>query len=260
MAESINCPQCQAVLQLPEVVIGQDVRCPSCQNVFMAQMAPAKPGPPPQEKPRGEHKSPDTVRPLGGIDARSSHQPGRDEVDEDYPRQCVPSIIANAPAHEYKYRERSGLIFGLGLVSVVSLGLIGAAYVAMYFGNKSANLAPAIAELIFFLLLSIGCLLCALICGLIGTDLGFHDLAQIERGERDPSGKRRTLIGAICSTISLVVLALLFVGICVTCSGLTSGPRRKGDARLQGDREEVRSPGINRSLPSCDVCFIGRAV
>ncbi len=44
MARVVNCPQCQAALSLPEEVIGKQVRCPKCAEVFTA---PADVPPPP---------------------------------------------------------------------------------------------------------------------------------------------------------------------------------------------------------------------
>ena len=51
MAESINCPRCQAALQLPGVVIGQQVRCTACQTTFTAKLPV-----PPNALPRGHEK------------------------------------------------------------------------------------------------------------------------------------------------------------------------------------------------------------
>jgi predicted Zn finger-like uncharacterized protein len=62
MPEIINCPQCERKLRVPDNLLGQPVKCPTCGTTFTAAAAPVEappspapapppPPPPPQEQP-----------------------------------------------------------------------------------------------------------------------------------------------------------------------------------------------------------------
>jgi hypothetical protein len=40
MPEKTSCPSCNAILHLPDDMVGQQVRCPQCQQTFTAQLKP----------------------------------------------------------------------------------------------------------------------------------------------------------------------------------------------------------------------------
>jgi hypothetical protein len=50
MAELTSCPECQRKLRVPENLIGQSVKCPSCDAVFHASLDTAIPPPLPAQK------------------------------------------------------------------------------------------------------------------------------------------------------------------------------------------------------------------
>jgi hypothetical protein len=47
MPEIINCPQCERKLRVPDNLLGQQVKCPTCSVTFTAAAAPLEPPPPP---------------------------------------------------------------------------------------------------------------------------------------------------------------------------------------------------------------------
>jgi predicted Zn finger-like uncharacterized protein len=38
MPEQVRCPSCNATLRVPETLLGKNVKCPKCQNTFLAEM------------------------------------------------------------------------------------------------------------------------------------------------------------------------------------------------------------------------------
>jgi hypothetical protein len=121
MTSDIPCPACRRLLRLPDAVLGQVVRCPSCQATFTA--APAEPSPPAGDSapaPAG------TINARGEIVRDPQEQPaapdappwkvGPQERDEDYP------VIDTRPA---ALSQVAGPANGLLAVGVIALCLTG---------------------------------------------------------------------------------------------------------------------------------------
>ncbi len=76
----IPCPSCRRFLNLPEAVLGQEVRCPVCQSTFQATeqpaatpRPPAAPAPPPA--PRYDYDPPRSRAPARPRDYRDHDEP-----------------------------------------------------------------------------------------------------------------------------------------------------------------------------------------
>ncbi len=208
MAETIKCVHCGSPLRLPEQFIGQEVRCPSCQKTFTAQLpsAPPPPAQPPRAEPDDEPykvEPTESRRPRAENDRPSKRRRPRDEdedddrpttrrrprdedEDEDYPRDRRPRYDDDYPSRRYRYDDRGGVVLALGIVGMVLLPL------GCCFWPLS--------------LLGMG-------LGLTATLLGRSDLAQIKSGERNPSGESMTNGGMICGLITFVLgLILMLLG------------------------------------------------
>lgn len=107
MPIQIACPTCSRQLRVPDNLIGQMVKCPSCQNTFVASV---EEGPPPQreesyqEEERIVRREPREDRP-----SRRRHD---DDYDDDRPSRR-------------RYEPHRGtLILILGILSLTGLGMI----------------------------------------------------------------------------------------------------------------------------------------
>ena len=82
MSNVINCPKCERQLRVPDELIGQSVKCPSCGETFTAELSKKEPPPPssspsrPTPRPRDEDEDdrPSRRRPIRRDD---------DDYDED---------------------------------------------------------------------------------------------------------------------------------------------------------------------------------
>ncbi len=184
MPETIKCQHCAAPLRLPNEFIGKEVRCPSCQRTFTAELPP--PPPPPSSRPEPEPEPEPARRPEPRDSDRRPRRP-RDDEDEDYPRTRRPSY--DAP--RYPLGDRSGVILALGIIGLV-----------MSFLTCCTPL---------FGIVGLGLSLPAAI-------MGNGDLAAIKRGDRDPRSEGPTRSGMICGLIGSilsVVFLLLSCGVLV---------------------------------------------
>jgi hypothetical protein len=175
VAEIITCPQCQRKLRLDETVLGETVQCPSCQNTFVAEK-PALPAPPPPPRTEYAEWPGHRVREVQLPRHDESRPPCPAEDDEDYPRP------PRRPYYDDYPRQHRGAV-------VLTLGILG-----LFFS--------------FCGLLSV----VGLIVSIIAIVLGASDLAAMNRGEMDPSGRGRTKAGLICAIIALVLTGLSCVG------------------------------------------------
>jgi predicted Zn finger-like uncharacterized protein len=182
MPETITCEHCNATLRLPEQFIGQEVRCPSCNNTFAAKLPAAAP-PAPQEQ-REEPVA--AISPKPSADERPSRrQPTAD--DEDYPRRR--SRFADEDdaysLRRYANPDRSNTVKILGILGLVFVGLglcLGLPVLAIGFG-----------------------------LGLTAVIMGRNDLALMDKGERDPAGRSATKTGVLCGTIAMIAFGVMLV-------------------------------------------------
>lgn len=96
MPEIVNCPQCQRQLRVPDNLIGQSVKCPTCTTIFTATVGavmgsgPAAPPPPPApvqaQPPRYEPPAPqpaqtfDYTQEPGPFDAADEYRERRRQL------------------------------------------------------------------------------------------------------------------------------------------------------------------------------------
>ena len=172
MPEIIACPRCQRKLRLDESVLGQTVQCPSCQNTFTAERPAPAPPPPPPEDQRPVYRVRDEEPPPRYDEPR---RPRYVEEDEDYPRP------ARRPYYDDYPRAHRGS-------AVQTLGILG---------------------LVFSFCLPFT--LVGVILSIIAIAMGASDLAAMNRGEMDPSGRGPTKVGISCGIIALVLGALSFI-------------------------------------------------
>jgi hypothetical protein len=97
MPTQISCSSCGRALRIPDDLLGQQVRCPSCNLEFLAvagpgaeagiQQAPDHPPPPPPRGDEGirEGEPPESLRPLRP--PRPPHYDDYEDDDDDYPRR-----------------------------------------------------------------------------------------------------------------------------------------------------------------------------
>ena len=111
MANVISCPKCERQLRVPDDLIGQSVKCPSCSETFTAELPRREPPPPsttssrPSSRPRDDE---DEDRP-------SRRPPRRYDTDDDYDR---PSRRRHLAPH------RGDTIQLLGILSFFIAGVI----------------------------------------------------------------------------------------------------------------------------------------
>ena len=119
MPEIINCPQCERKLRVPEELLGQSVKCPTCGTTFTASAASAAPPPMPEVTPA-----------LGDVPGQESFPSGQmtpfrtDSYGEDeYNDERHPNSSAEARGWE-KVRTGVGLVLAAVFV-LIGVGLFG---------------------------------------------------------------------------------------------------------------------------------------
>ncbi len=104
MAEMIRCDHCGTSLRLPEAYVGQDVRCPSCQQVFTAKLS-----------------APSPVTPTLPLDEPPPRLQPRDPVDEEEEARLARRRRSYERARLGEMRmlpHRGGIVLALGLGSI----------------------------------------------------------------------------------------------------------------------------------------------
>lgn len=188
MPEFISCPQCQRKLRVPDELMGQPVKCPTCNSAFTAEPpgAPLPAGlPRPEEpwRPRAEQpRPPEPRRRSRYADDYEDDAPRGRYEDDDFPRR------RHAYADYAPHRGTTVLV--LGILSLV---------------------------------LWIGCGIVALILGIIAWVMGNSDLAEIRAGRMDPEGESATNAGRVCGIISvvggLVLIFFVLIIVLLTAAG-----------------------------------------
>jgi predicted Zn finger-like uncharacterized protein len=161
MPETTNCPQCQRRLRVPDELIGQQVKCPSCENVFTALSGgDATPPPVPVDEAEQQPEPAPVAKPRR---ARREDGYGDDYEDDDY---------------EYRRRRRhdlaphrGGVVLAMGILSLVIFPIIFGP-IAWVMGNndlremRAGRMDPE----------GKGNTEAGRICGIIGTVLGIVGL------------------------------------------------------------------------------------
>ena len=113
MSETISCPSCKRLLQVPEDLKGQTVRCPSCSNTFTASTEPPPPIAPPPLPETAVHNEPEQPRRRAA--PRDDDYDDRD--DDDYPRRRRRRRLDCEP-------HRGATILVFGILGFVICGII----------------------------------------------------------------------------------------------------------------------------------------
>jgi predicted Zn finger-like uncharacterized protein len=174
----IRCEHCQAQLRLPDEFVGKEVRCPSCQKVFMAREdlesrpKPPAPRPEPLAEEPGIRAQPGSERPP---------PPRREEDDEDYPRPSRRRYADDPYGVERKAPHNGGTIQTLGILSIV---------------------------------LVLCCWPLSLVFGIIALVMASSELSRIRSGMTDPSGESQINTGRTCAIIGIVLAVIILVVSC----------------------------------------------
>src|SRR5438067_1324316 len=107
MSADIACPSCSRRLRVTEELVGQLVKCPSCETTFIASLEEQRP-PAAQPRPLGAEPPPPPPRSARRPDQEETRAPsrsGRDrdwQEDEDYPyrpgAEGDPQTLVKGPA------------------------------------------------------------------------------------------------------------------------------------------------------------------
>jgi predicted Zn finger-like uncharacterized protein len=197
-AELVSCPECRKKLRVPEDLIGQEVKCPTCGHTFTADLERVAPKPPaPDDVPA--RTSPVTRR--GGDEDQPRRASRRSREDEDdRPRRRRPRYddeeddYDDRPRRSRRYAQahRGPLILVLGILALV----LGFSFV-----------------------------LPAVVMGPIAWIMGNGDMREMRAGRMDPEGLGMTNAGRICGMIATIlfgagiVLCCGFYGIMVMAAG-----------------------------------------
>jgi predicted Zn finger-like uncharacterized protein len=130
MTLTIGCPSCRRQLRVPEDLLGQPVKCPSCEATFTASEDGAARPPPAEEKvappPAGDDhvaEQPGTTRPPRPGRARADEgDRGWDEDEDDYdsrPRRP----LRRCRSRVYAESRVSGPASALSVTGGIALGL-----------------------------------------------------------------------------------------------------------------------------------------
>ena len=190
----IRCEHCQAPLKLPEEFVGRSVRCPSCQQEFVAKEDPVQPPPPRREEPEDQPDLDDDrgrpPRRRDDEDDRPARSRSDDYDEDDRPRRRLRRGYYGDG--ERTDPHRGGAIQTLGILSMC------------LFCMPIISITMAIIALV-----------------MAGTDL-----SRMRAGYMDRSGEGATNTGKTCAIIGLIVSACyLLVVFCFACAGGAGGGR-----------------------------------
>ncbi len=206
MPEIVNCPQCGRKLTVSETLLGQNVRCPTCGEVFLASVVSQQPSEPnfhpvnpsvnhppvPMSSPSPGaatandsshlylYSNPPPSHYSGGGDRRYYEDYYEDDQEyDDYPSR--------------KHRIRRDLLPNHGN-TILTMGILSIAFVPL--GYLCGIFLPA-----------------SPILGVISWIMGASELKAIHKGEKDPEGKGAVQAGLVCGIIGtgLFVLSLIIL-------------------------------------------------
>ncbi len=128
MTDTLTCPSCQRTLRVPETLLGQLVKCPTCLETFTAKVegaAPPKPEAPPPARPRDRYD--DEPRPRRA--RRDEWEDDRDDYDDrprrrrEKPAKVQAIAIMTLVGGILATLASAGLLCYFGLVGIFSMGV-----------------------------------------------------------------------------------------------------------------------------------------
>ncbi|MFL5341477.1 MAG: hypothetical protein ACJ8F7_15130 [Gemmataceae bacterium] len=182
MSLTVNCPDCDSPLKVPDNLVGRKVRCPKCKVEFVATAAgPASEGIVAPRPP--ERESAETYRSAEDEDRPAARRPLRedDEDDEERPRRRS-RRRDDDDDDEYddrprRRRRRSAAPHRAGLV--LTLGICG-------------------------LVFSCLCALLGIGLSIAAVNMAKNDLLEMDSGRMDEDGRGTTRAGQVCGIIGIV--------------------------------------------------------
>jgi hypothetical protein len=275
MSHIVACPSCQNPLRVADQLVGQQVRCPTCQTIFQPALPTAVPSPAavpsmglddvPLQRTNGETLPTSAGVPLepeprpkvwGAVEVNSSPPPNapppqrvparerppeRDDLDRRPPRRRYRDYDDDDRPRRRRWSgeglpHRGGLVLTMGILS-----------------------------LCFAVFPPLG-----LVMGIVAWVMAAGDLSKIRSGEMDPEGQSMTNGGHVCGILGTIasLLLLLFFGtiflVVYTAVQNTSsppppppqirpaGPQRKWEQRLQPGPRAYNEPAApaSDSLPA----------
>jgi predicted Zn finger-like uncharacterized protein len=119
MPIQITCPSCSRQLRVPDNLIGQYVKCPSCEKTFTASVEEsAPPKESYQEERSSREREDDAYRPAEPPPRPRPPRPDRDDDDDDFDRGRPSRRRRDFAPH------RGTLILVLGILSLTGAGIL----------------------------------------------------------------------------------------------------------------------------------------
>jgi len=184
MPAVVTCPQCHQNLQLPDELMGSEVRCPMCQQTFAATAdSPLSAGPPPVSGPEpAAAQEEEFERPLEEDDGKKKRPRKRREASR-YGTTTAGLYHDLLKEQRRKSTEHRGvliLVFGI-LAITCAAGLVG------------------------------------LVCAVFAYNMATNDLNEMYSGRMDRSGETLTKVGRILAVIGACMSLLEIVLIPCLC-------------------------------------------
>jgi hypothetical protein len=196
----VDCPLCERPLRVPDALLGQRVKCPTCGGAFDAE-----PAPPPSEAPLQAVETPPAPQPEPA--PRPEAAPQRHHPDDDWRRcpHCGEEVrerwsrcracgedldetraFEDDPRFRRRARRdwephRSGLVLALGILSTVTI-------------------------------VAYPCAVIGLPLGIAAWAMGQADLKKMRQNVMDPEGRGSTQAGWVCGIIGTVITSLYALG------------------------------------------------
>ncbi|HEV3082160.1 MAG TPA: hypothetical protein VGY66_20425 [Gemmataceae bacterium] len=201
MAAVIDCPSCQRKLNLPEDLLGRQVRCPTCGHTFTAGLAPESPLPvevlPEPALPQPRKPAPARLAPgrIGDEPCPSCGRPVPDDaVRCGYCGEYLEDEAGGEPwerpgaVRRDCEPERGGLVITLGIISLVCAV---PAFACCFFGPVFGVFGLA--------------------TGIPAWTIGHKDLRKMREYTMDPAGRSMTGAGMVCGIIGTLLSCLSVV-------------------------------------------------
>jgi predicted Zn finger-like uncharacterized protein len=179
MTNTIACPSCRRTLRVPEDLLGQRVKCPTCGETFAAVLD-EEPAPPPRREAPPERRSErlrerdedgprrrPAPREGEGGDLPRRRPARREDEEDDYDAR---------PRRRYYQPHRGPMILTFGILSLIVLPIV---------------------------------------FGPMAWVMGNNDLREMRAGRMDPEGRSSTEAGRICGMIATLLFGVVFGGCCL---------------------------------------------
>jgi hypothetical protein len=189
----VQCPSCSRKLRVADDLVGQPLRCPSCDTTFDAPSAvQTAPSPATRKPPKSESKRAERAPcpacgasiPAALMRCPECHAELEPADTDQVPWEEEGNVRRDSEPH------RSGLILTLSIISICIFPL---AFMCSIFG-------------IVFHVIGAG-------LGIVSWTMGARDLKKMRSGSMDPAGQSGTQGGMICGIIGTILCGLGALGL-----------------------------------------------